>query len=145
MVYHKDFEKSETELETFKPIEELNYPPEFASDFPIVFILDDLNKKEINDTRAQGMFKRSRGSNFSSFIFGQDYYELPKRTVHAIDNNYHIFKANNFRDVQHLYQDEASMDLTPNKFILLTSTYRNEKHQPLTNDMIKIKYTGHFR
>ena len=62
------------------------------------------------------MFKRSRQNNLSIFILSQDYYELPKRTIRANGNIYHIFKTNNFRDVQNLYQDKASMDMTPNEF-----------------------------
>ena len=42
----KDFEKSETELETYEAIEELKHPQEQDSDQPIVTILDNLNEKE---------------------------------------------------------------------------------------------------
>ena len=61
----------------------------------------------------------------------QDYYDLPKKTIRADGNIYHLFKPNNFRDVQNLYQDKASMDMTLNEFKLLISTYWNEKFQPL--------------
>ena len=66
----------------------------------------------MNDPRVQAMFKRSRHNNLSIFITGQGYYELPKRTMRANGNVYHIFKPNNFRDVQNLYQDKASIDMT---------------------------------
>ena len=39
-------------------------------------------------------------NNLSIVIISQDYYELPKRTMPANGNIYHIFKPNNFRDVQ---------------------------------------------
>ena len=81
----------------------------------------------------------------SVFIIIQDYYDLPKRTIRANGNIYHIFKPNNFRGVQNLYQDKASMDLTVNDFKLLTSTCWNEIYQPLTIDMTKDKYTGRYR
>ena len=55
------------------------------------------------------MFKLGRHNNLPNFIISQDYYELPKRTMRANGNIYHIFKPNNFRDVQSLYQDKASM------------------------------------
>ena len=55
---------------------------------------------------------------------------------------YHIFKPNNFRDVQNPYQDKTSMEMTLNEFIYLTSTCWNEKYQLFTNDMTKSKYTG---
>ena len=66
----------------------------------------------MNDPRVQAMFKRSRHTNISIFIINQNYYELPKRTIRANGNVFHIFKPNNFRDVQNLYQDKASMDMT---------------------------------
>ena len=72
------------------------------------------------------MFKRGRHNNLSIFIISQDYYELPKRTIRANCNIYHIFEPNNFRDVQNLYQDKASMDMTLKEFNLLTSTCWNK-------------------
>ena len=73
------------------------------------------------------MFKRSRHKNLSMFIISQDYYELPKRTIRAKGNIYHIVKPNNFRDVQNLYKDKASMDMTFSEFQNLTSICWNEK------------------
>ena len=80
----------------------------------------------MNDPRVQAMFKRSRRKNLSIFI-SHDYYELPKRTIRANGNIYHIFKPNNFKDVINIYQDRSSMDKTLNEFKLLTSTCWNEK------------------
>ena len=143
IVNNKDFEKSNTEIETFDNIEELRFPQEYENNS--IIILDDLNEKEINNDKIQAMFKRGRHNNLSIFIIRQDYYELPKRTIRANGTIYHIFKPNNFRDVQNLYQDEASMDMTLNEFKLLTSTCWNEKYQPLTFDMTKDKFTGRYR
>ena len=42
-----------------------------------MFILDDINEKEMNDPRVQAMFKRSRHNNLSIFIISQANYELP--------------------------------------------------------------------
>ena len=53
----------------------------------------------MNDPRVQAKFKRSRHKNLSIFIIGQYYYELPKKTIIANGNIYHIFKPNNFLDV----------------------------------------------
>ena len=58
---------------------------------------------------------------------------------------YHIFKPNNFTDVQNLYQDNASTDMTLDEFKNLTSTCWNEKYQLLTMDMTQDKYTGRYR
>ena len=91
------------------------------------------------------MFKRSRHINLSILPISQDYYELPKRTIRANGNIYHIFKPNNFRDVQNLYQDKASTDMTLNEFKYLTSNCWNKNYQPLTIDMTKDKYTGRYR
>ena len=137
IVNNKDFEKSDTEIETYESIEEIKFPQEYNSDQSIVIILDDLNQKEMDNSR--------RHNNISYFIISQDYYELSKKTIRANGNIYHIFKPNNFRDVQNLYQDKASMDMTLNEFKLLTSTCWNEKYQPLTIDMTKDKYQGRYR
>ena len=143
IVNKKDFEKSDTEIETHESIQELKFPQEYQDDG--IIILDDLNEKEMNDPRVQAMFKRSRNNILSIFIISQDYYELPKRTNPANGNVYHKFKPNNFRDVQNFYQDKTSMDMTLGEFKYLTNTCWNEKYQPLTIDMTKDKYTGRYR
>ena len=99
----------------------------------------------MNDPRVQAMFKRSRHNSLSIFIISQDYYELPKRTIIANENIYHIVKTNNFRDVLNIYQDKSSLDMSLNENEILTSTFWNEKYQPLTIDMTKVKYTGRYR
>ena len=113
IINNKDFEKPNTEIETFESIEDLKFPQE--NDDGGIIILDDLNGNEINDPGVQAMFKRSRHNNLSIFIISQNYYELPKRTIRANGSIYHIFKPINYRDVQNLFQDEASMDMTPTK------------------------------
>ena len=143
IVNNKDFEKSNTEIETFDNIEDLKYPQEYEHNS--IIILDDLNQKEMDDPRVQAMFKRSRHNNLSIFIISQDYYELSKKTIPCNGNIYHIFKPNNFRDVINLYQDKASMDMTLNEFKYLTSICWNEKYQPLTIDVTKDKFCGRYR
>ena len=139
---NKDFQKSDTEIQTYESIEELNFPQK--NDGGII-VLDDLNEKDMNDPRVQAMFKRSRHNNLSIFTISQDYYELPKPTIRANGNVYHIFKPNNFRDVQNRYQDKASMHMTLNEFKNSTSFCWIEKHQPLTIHKIKDRYHGCYR
>ena len=91
------------------------------------------------------MFNRSRHNSLFVFTISQDYYELSKKTVRCKLNIYHIFKPNNFRDVQNLYQDKASFDMALNEFKYLTSTCWNERDQPLTIDKFEDKYTGRHR
>ena len=93
-----------------------------------------ISMKKMN---VQAMCTRIRHKKLSLFIFSLDYCELPKRTIRANGNIYHIFKANNFRDLQKIYQEKASLDMTPNEFKFLTSTFWKEKYQPLTLDMTK--------
>ena len=142
IVDNKDFEKSNSEIETFDNIEDIKFPQEYENNS--IFILDDLNRKEMDDSRVQAMFKRSRHNNLSIFIIIQDYYELSKKTIRCNRNIYHIFKPNSFRDVINLYQDKASIDMTLNEFKLLTSTCWNKNYQALTIDMTKNAYDGRY-
>ena len=45
IVNNKDFEKSDTEIETFDNIEELRFPQEYENN--TIIILDDLNEKKL--------------------------------------------------------------------------------------------------
>ena len=137
IVNNKDFQKSDTEIETFDNIEGLKFPQEYENNS--IIILDDLNEKEMDDPRLQAIIKRSRHNNFYIFMISQDYYEILKKTIRCNGNIFHIFKSNKFRDVLKLYQGESSMDKTLNEFNLLTSTCWNDKYQPLTIDMTKNK------
>ena len=65
VINEKDFEKSNTEIETYESIEELKFRQEY--DDGGIIILDDLNEKEMNGARVQAMFKRSRHNNLSFF------------------------------------------------------------------------------
>ena len=114
IVNNKDFQISNTQIETFDNIEELRYPQEY--DDGGIIILDDLNEKEMNDPRIQAMFKTSRHTNLSTFLISQDYYELAKKTIRADGNIYHMFKSNKFLDVRNIYPDKCSMDMTLNEF-----------------------------
>ena len=143
IVNKENFEKSSTEIKTFDNIEDLKFPQDYENNR--IFILDDLNQKEMDDPRVQAMFKRSRHSNLSIFIVSQDYYELTKKTIRCNGKIYHIFKPNNIRDVQNLYQDKASKDITLTEFKLLTSTCWSKSFRPLTIDMTKDNYTGRYR
>ena len=87
----------------------------------------------MDNPRVQSMFKRSRHNSLPIFIISQDYYELFKKTIRCSGNIYPIFKPNNFRDVQKIYQDEVSMDMTLKGFIYLTSTCWNEKKSTYYN------------
>ena len=143
IVHNKDFETSDTEIETYESIEELKFPQEY--DDGGIIILDDLNEKEMNDPRVQAMFKRSSYKNLSIFIISQHFYELPKRTIRANGNIFDIFKPNIFVDVRKIYQDKASMDMTLDEFKYLTSTCWNGKYQPLTIDKTEDRYHGRYR
>ena len=99
----------------------------------------------MNDPQVQAMFKRSRHNNLSIFIISQVYYELPKKTIRSNGSIIHIFKPNNSLDIRNFYQDKASMDMTLDEFKYLTSTYQNEKYQPLAIDMTKHKYCARYR
>ena len=81
VVNNKDFEESDTEIETYESIEELKFPQEYENGG--IIILDDLNEKENHDPRVQARFKRSRHNKLSIFLISQDYYELPKKTIGA--------------------------------------------------------------
>ena len=79
LVNSEYFQKSDTEIENYKSIEEMKYPQQHEKNS--IIILDDLNEKEINYDKIQAMIKRGRHNNLSMFIISQDYYELPKKTI----------------------------------------------------------------
>ena len=71
-VINKDFQKANTEIETYETIEELNGHQDFDSYQPIVFILDDLNQLQLDEPLVQILFKKSRHIIISIFIISQE-------------------------------------------------------------------------
>ena len=65
MVDTENFEKSDTEIETFELKEELKYPQDYENGG--INIIDDIDEKEVNDPRVPAMFKRSRHNILSLF------------------------------------------------------------------------------
>ena len=126
VIFIEVFEKSIIQIETYESTVELKFPRKNEDGGNV--IIDDFNEKRMNDTRVQVMFKRSRHNNLAIFIISQDYYELPKRTIRANVNIYHILKPNNFRDVLNICQDKSSRDMPLNEFKYLTSTCWDKKY-----------------
>ena len=144
IISDEKFEPSDIEISVYENIDELKHPQDYQSESTVI-ILDDLNENEMKDERVQALFKRSRHNNISVFIISQDYYELPKRTIRANSNVFHLFKPNNIRDVQNLFQDKASMDMIIDEFKLLCNICWQTKFQPLTIDMSKNKEVGNYK
>ena len=46
----------------------------------------------MNDPRVHPLFKRSRHNILYILAISQDYYEIPKGTIRAFGDIYHIFK-----------------------------------------------------
>ena len=82
--------------------------------------------------------------NISFSIFNQDHSEPPDGNIRAKCSINHTFKPNNFRGIQNLNQDEASMDMTLDESKLETSTCWNEKYQPITVGMTKDYYAVRY-
>ena len=89
----------------------------------------------MNYPRVQAMFTRPRHNNLSIFIVNHEYYELSKRTIRAIGNYHPILKPNNFRDVQNIYQDKASIYTPLHELKYLNSTCWDKNYHPVMIDM----------
>ena len=112
IVKDKDCEKLNTDTENHESIEGLKYLHDYEEGGKI--IPNGSNEEQMNNPRVQAMFERSKHTNSLILVISQDYFEWLKRTIRANGNIYHIFNGNNFRDVQNLYQDKTSMDMTFN-------------------------------
>ena len=89
IISNKNFEKSNTEIETYESREDLKVPQEYENNS--IIILDDLNQKEMDDPRVQAMFKRFSHNNLSIFIISQNYYIYIIYKIFIIYSNQTIF------------------------------------------------------
>ena len=77
-------------------------------------ILDYIKENEMNDSWFQAMFKQYRKNIYVISKCVLTFTNQKKANTKTNANLDHIFKVSNFRVVQNLFQDTASLDMTPN-------------------------------
>ena len=88
-------------------------PRELSPDEKNFMVFDDLLLERQNKCKAY--YTRGRHSNVDCFYLAQDYFKLPRQTIRENANFICLFRQD-LNNVNHVYNDHVSSDMTKEEF-----------------------------
>lgn len=107
-----------------------------------LMIFDDLQLEK--QSKCEAYFVRGRHSNVDCFYLAQNYFNLPRQTIRENTNFMCIFKQDN-KNINHLYNDHAAIDMPIEEFRRLCKHAWTEPHGFLVIDLSSGKDSGRYR
>lgn len=95
----------------FNPIPD---PSEIDCKKKSLFVFDDV-MLEKNQSKVEDFYTRGRHNNCSSIYISQNYYKLPRQTIRTNANVLILFSQST-KDLQHIYSDYVSKDMSWEEF-----------------------------
>ena len=122
-----DYDKSRIEVEIFDDSMEIPSPEKLRKDgTKTLFILDDMLTK--SQESISELFVYSRPANINVIYLSQSYFKLDRHTI-RLNSNFFIFFELNKRDLLHVWQDLASIDIKEySHFETLIDSLNSEKY-----------------
>ena len=118
--------KNKVFVNYFEDSESIPDPKDINSEDKNLFIFDDVMTNS-NQSKAESYYTRGRHNNISSCYISQNYYKLPRQTIRSNANCLIIFSLPN-KDLQHLYNDFISKDMSFDEFKSFCNSAWKNKH-----------------
>jgi hypothetical protein len=126
----------------YKNGNEIPDPSELKSTDKNLIIFDDILLDKQN--KCEDYYVRGRHSNVDSFYLAQNYFRLPRQTIRENSNFLCLFKQDN-KNINHIYQDHVSNDMTIKEFKELCFKCWEQPHDFLVIDNSSPIYDGKYR
>lgn len=107
-----------------------------------LMIFDDLQLEK--QSKCEAYFVRGRHSNVDCLYLAQNYFNLPRQTIRENANFMCIFKQDS-KNVNHLYNDHAAVDMPLDEFRRLCKYAWQDPHGFLVIDLSSGKNEGRYR
>lgn len=107
-----------------------------------LMIFDDVLLQKQNT--CEMYYTRGRHSNVDCFYLAQNYFKLPRQTIRENANFICLFKQD-LKNINHVYQDHASDDMTPKEFRDLCKNAWEKKFGFVVIDLSSNKFNGRYR
>lgn len=121
-------------------------PSELNCKHNSLFIFDDV-MLEKNQSKVEDFYTRGRHNNCSSIYISQNYYKLPRQTIRTNANILILFSQSK-KDLQHIYEDYISKDMTWYEFKKYTDEVFSKDYNYLVinkeHDIFKGRYLKNF-
>src|SRR5688572_30924589 len=135
-------EKSDISAKFFESAEDVPDPRELKMEKKNLMIFDDLQL--IKQNKCETYYIRGRHSNVDCFYLAQNYFKLPRQTIRENANFICLFQQDQ-KNIDHIYNDHASMDMSKEEFRKLCKTAWEQPHGFLVIDQTSNKNNGKYR
>jgi hypothetical protein len=133
---------ADIECKFFETSADVPDPRDLSRDKKNLMIFDDLQLEK--QSRCEAYYIRGRHSNVDCFYLAQNYFKLPRQTVRENSNFICLFPQDQ-KNVQHIYNDHASTDMTIEEFRTLCKTAWELPHGFVVIDLSSPKNNGKYR
>ena len=135
-------EKSDIECSFYESAEDVLDPRDLSAENKNLMIFDDLLLEKQN--KCEAYYIRGRHSNVDCFYLSQNYFKLPRQTIRENANFICLF-AQDLKNINHLYNDHVSQDMTKEEFRKLCKSTWEKPHGFVVIDLTSKKYNGKYR
>ena len=107
-----------------------------------VIVFDDILLEKQN--KCEAFYTRGRHNNIDCFYIAQNYFKLPRQTIRE-NSNFIILFQQDKRNIQNIYQDHASHDMSRDEFNNFCKLSWQEPYSFITIDKTSKKNDGKYR
>jgi len=107
-----------------------------------MMVFDDLQLERQN--KCEAYYTRGRHSNVECFYLAQNYFKLPRQTIRENANFICLFPQD-LKNINYIYNDHVSIDMTKDEFRNLCKKAWNETHGFVVIDLASKKHNGKYR
>lgn len=135
-------EKSDMECKFYETAEDVPDPRDLNPQKKNLTIFDDLQLEKQN--KCETYYIRGRHSNVDCFYLAQNYFKLPRQTIRENANFMCLFPQD-LKNLNHIYNDHVSTDMTKEEFKKLCKTVWDQPHGFVVIDLTSKKHNGKYR
>lgn len=135
-------DKADMQCSFYESAEDVPDPRDLSSENKNLMIFDDLLLEKQN--KCESYYIRGRHSNVDCFYLSQNYFKLPRQTIRENANFICLFPQDQ-KNINHIYNDHVSQDMTKEEFRKLCKTAWEQPHGFVVIDLTSNKYNGKYR
>ena len=139
----KEFvDKPDIECKFYETADDVPDPHDLKYTNKNLMIFDDLLLEKQN--KCEAYYVRGRHSNVDCFYLAQNYFKLPRQTIRENTNFLCLFPQD-LKNINHIYNDHASSDMSKDEFRDLCKKAWEEPHGFVVIDLTSKKNDGKYR
>lgn len=135
-------DKSDIECKFFENASDVPDPRDLNPTKKNLMVFDDLLLEKQN--KCEAYYTRGRHSNVDCFYLAQNYFKLPRQTIRENANFICLFPQD-LKNVNHIYNDHVSSDMSKEDFRYLCKETWKEPHSFVVIDLTNEKDEGKYR